>query len=448
MVLPALAQQPVWAQCGGQGWAGGTTCVSGATCCLPSTTTPLPPTTTLTTTPPTTTAPTTVTTTTTSAPPTGTATPGTCPTLPASLTLVSNSKLPNPFKFSADGSAVTTKAQWTCRQAEISQLFQRYELGTLPGKPAGITGSYSGNTLTINVSDSGKSISFTVSVSLPSSGTAPYPAIIAVGGMSIPTPAGVAVLTFNNDDMAAQTDSSSRGKGKFYTIYGASHSASAMTAWAWGVSRIIDVLEVTPSLKLDLTKLAVTGCSRNGKGALVVGAFEPRIALTIPQESGSGGGGCWRISDKMLASGINTQTASEIVGENVWFSTNFANYVKQIPVLPFDHHLLAALIAPRALLIIDNTGIDWLGPESVWGCMKTANKIWQALGVPDKMGVSQVGNHNHCAFPSSEQPDLDAFINKFLKGQNTNTNIVKTDGANSLGFVDSDWIDWTVPTLV
>ncbi len=92
-----------------------------------------------------------------------------------------------------------------------------------------------------------------------------------------------------------------------------------MTAWAWGVSRVIDVLENTPTLKLDLTKLAVTGCSRNGKGALVVGAFEPRIALTIPQESGSGGAGCWRISDAMLAAGTTTQTASEIVGENVWF---------------------------------------------------------------------------------------------------------------------------------
>ncbi|KAF5316373.1 hypothetical protein D9619_006877 [Psilocybe cf. subviscida] len=370
-----------------------------------------------------------------------------CPTLPSSITLKAISKLPDPFTFVADGSKVTTKAQWQCRQQEISQLFQRYELGTLPPKPSSVTGSYSGSTLTVNVNNGGTSISFSVSVQLPSSGTAPYPAIIAMGGLSIPTPAGVAVLTFNNNDMAQQTDSTSRGKGKFYTLYGSSATASSMMAWAWGVSRIIDVLEVTPSLKLDLTKLAVSGCSRNGKGAMVAGAFEPRIALTIPQESGSGGGGCWRISDAMLAAGVNTQTASEIVGENVWFSTNFANYVRQVPNLPFDHHLLAALIAPRALLVIDNTGIDWLGPKSVWGCMKTANKVWQALGATANMGVSQVGNHNHCAFPSNEQGDLDAFINKFLKGQNTNTAFVKTDGANGLGFVDSDWVDWSVPTL-
>ncbi len=63
------------------------------------------------------------------------------------------------------------------------------------------------------------------------------------------------------------------------------------------------------------------------------------------------------------------------------------------------------------------------------------------------MGVSQVGNHNHCAFPSNEQSDLDAFVNKFLNDQSTNTNILKTDGANNLGFVESQWVNWQVPTL-
>ncbi|KAF8179231.1 hypothetical protein BJ912DRAFT_982984 [Pholiota molesta] len=220
-----------------------------------------------------------------------------------------------------------------------------------------------------------------------------------------------------------------------------------MMAWSWAISRIIDVLEQTPEANIDLKRLGVTGCSRNGKGALVAGAFDDRIALTIPQESGSGGEGCWRISDWMLANGTDTQTASEIVQENVWFSLNFANFANDVDVLPFDHHVLAGLIAPRALFVIDNTGIDWLGPESNFGCMKTANKIWQALGVPDNMGFSGVGNHDHCAFPASQQPDLDAFFDKFFFGQNTNTSVIETDGPNDLGFVDSDWIDWEVPRL-
>ena len=79
-----------------------------------------------------------------------------------------------------------------------------------------------------------------------------------------------------------------------------------MIAWAWGVSRIIDVMETSDTTGLfNRTAISVTGCSRNGKGALVVGAFDERIALAIPQESGSGGAASWRISDWM---GTTVQT--------------------------------------------------------------------------------------------------------------------------------------------
>ncbi|KAF9044141.1 Glucuronoyl esterase catalytic domain from Hypocrea Jecorina [Panaeolus papilionaceus] len=362
------------------------------------------------------------------------------------LASISLSKEEHAHGSSKYGAPVTTKEQWACRRAEISKLFQTYELGTLPGRPQTLNGTYSGGRLTINAGENGKSISFQATITLPSSGTAPYPAIIGVGGSSIPTPAGVAVITFNNNDMAAQNNADSRGQGKFYQLYGADHSASSMIAWAWGISRVIDVLETLPQVPIDLKRLAVTGCSRNGKGALVAGAFEERIALTIPQESGSGGSGSWRISDAMFADGIVTQTASEIVEENVWFSTAFANNVNNVSVLPFDHHMLAGLVAPRGLFVIDNPDYVWLGPESVWGCMSTGTKIFQALDVADHMGISQVGGHAHCNFPSNQQADLDAFVNKFLKGQNTNTNILRNDG-NGYGFVESDWVDWSVPKL-
>jgi len=35
-----------------------------------------------------------------------------------------------------------------------------------------------------------------------------------------------------------------------------------MMAWAWGVSRMIDILEQYGSRIIDLQHLAVTGCSR------------------------------------------------------------------------------------------------------------------------------------------------------------------------------------------
>lgn len=434
---------------GGIGWGGSTTCVSGSNCvktndyysqCQPGAAPPV------TVAPPVTTPATTVVVPPSSTPvtsaPTGPS--GSCPTLPSNPTLVTNAKLPDPF-LPMSGARVTTKSAWKCRQQEISQLFQRYELGTLPPKPSSVTASYSSGTLTINCSEGGKSISFTASITYPSSGKAPYPAIIGNGGMSIPQPAGVAVINFNNNDIAAQTNTGSRGQGKFYTLYGSTHSASAMMAWSWGISRIIDALEITAGANINTARIGVTGCSRNGKGAIVAGAFDERIALTIPQESGSGGSACWRISDSMKNSGKNVQTASQIITENVWFSKSFEQYVTSVGRLPLDHHMLAALVAPRGLFIIENTSQEWLGNESCFGCMKAAHKVWEALGVPDSMGVSQVGNHNHCAFPSSQQSELTAFINKFLLDQSTNTAIMRTDGGYTLN--EAQWVDWTVPTL-
>lgn len=362
--------------------------------------------------------------------------------LPSNFNTGSNSKLPDPFT-KVDGSKVTTKADWDCRRQEIWQMFEKYELGAKPPKPSSVTASLSGSTLSVTCSEGGKSISFSATISFPSSGSAPYPAIIAVGGSSIPTPSGVAVINFDNEDMASQASSGSRGQGKFYQLYGSSHSAGALMAWAWGVSRLIDGLELAATNRIDVKKLGVTGCSRNGKGAMVVGAFDDRIALVIPQESGAGGAACWRISDSEKSAGKNIQTASQIIGENVWFPTLFNNYARNVPTLPMDHHMLAGLIAPRGLMVVENT-IDWLGPASTTGCMRTTKLIYQALGVPDNMGLVTAPGHSHCVFPSGTQSDLDKFTNRFLKGQAVNTAGVDRSTSNVQA---SQWITWTAPTL-
>src|SRR5690606_39676002 len=156
------------------------------------------------------------------------------------------------------------------------------------------------------------------------------------------------------------------GNGKFYTLYGSNHGAGAMTAWAWGVSRLIDALEKTPSANIDASRLGMTGCSRNGKGALIAGALDERILLTIPQESGSGGSASWRVSDAQKAAGQNVQTLSQIVTENVWFRSSFSQFANSANRLPFDHHQVMGMIAPRALLVIENTSMEWLGNLSAY----------------------------------------------------------------------------------
>ncbi|GAB1313719.1 hypothetical protein MFIFM68171_03929 [Madurella fahalii] len=369
-----------------------------------------------------------------------------CSAIPDSFTFAGGSsiKLPDPFLF-INGSKVLTKADWDCRQNEIGALFQRYELGPKPAVDS-VTATLASNRLSVTVTAGGKSVSFAPSIRFPS-GNGPFPAIIALGGSSIPVPTGVAVITYNNEEIAA-TDP--RGRGNSYDLYGATHPAGGLIAWAWGVSRIVDALEKlgTTTTRINPARLAVTGCSRNGKGAFVSGAFDSRIRLTTPQEAGSGGMGCWRIVGEMKKNGTGVEDAAQIITGDGWFATEFSNYVNDLAKLPFDHHMLAGLVAPRPLLVIENSGIDYLGPVSTFGCATAARLVYEALGQEDSMGFSQVAHgSSHCQLPSSQNADLNAFQNKYLmdKTDVETGNIFKTD--KTYNFDLARWVDWTAPTL-
>ncbi|KAI0102659.1 hypothetical protein GGR51DRAFT_282889 [Nemania sp. FL0031] len=353
---------------------------------------------------------------------------------------VSVAKLPDPFVF-ADGSKVATQDDWKCRQAEMKKMLYQYELGDYPPPPDKVEATLSGATLSVKVTVGSKTATISTSIRKGSS-AAPGPAIITIGGSSLPIPGTVGSINFGNDAWAGQNNQ--RGQGAFYTLFGNTHSAGALTAWAWGVDRLIDGLEQVGSAAtgIDTTRLGTTGCSRNGKGAFVVGALVERIALTLPQESGSGGAACWRISDSEESKGKNIQTAHEIVGENVWFSSRMNTYVRATNTMPSDHHMLAALVAPRGLFAIEND-IDWLGPVSTTGCMKAGRLAYKGAGVPNNMGFSLVGGHNHCQFPSSQQADLTTFINYFLLKGGTAPGAVEKSTAT----VDvAEWAPWTLPS--
>lgn len=62
------------------------------------------------------------------------------------------------------------------------------------------------------------------------------------------------------------------------------------------------------------------------------------------------------------------------------------------------------------------------------------------------MGYSPTTGHTHCAFPSSQQAELNAYVQKFLIGGGTgNTNVMRNDPG--VPFNQSMWINWTTPTL-
>ncbi|KAF2203530.1 hypothetical protein GQ43DRAFT_454401 [Delitschia confertaspora ATCC 74209] len=366
-----------------------------------------------------------------------------CSTIPSSIPYT-NSKLPDPF-LPLNGTRITSHSAWPCRKSEIKQLLQTYSFGTLPPAPSNVAATLSSNTLNITVTDDGKSTSFSVTIKLPTAGQSPYPAIIAFGSPSIPIPNTVATITYQNFDIGADNN---RGVGRFYDLYGKSHPAGSMITWAWGVSRIIDAIALIPSTKIDPKRIGVTGCSRNGKGAMVAGAFEDRIALSIPQEGGQGSAGCWRIADEIQKNGTKVETAHQIVNGDSWYSENFKKYVDSVPTLPWDNHFIHSLYAgeqSRGLLIIENTAIDYLGPTSNYHCASASRKVFEAFGKQNNIGFSQNSHSDHCGFPSAQRPELTAFIERFLLGKETKTDVWKTDGKFVVD--EKRWMDWGVPSL-
>ena len=103
---------------------------------------------------------------------------------PSYQSLAANPKLPDPFA-SPSGARITTAAEWPCRRAEIKARARTYELGPNPGPPESVQGSLNGSAIDVAIANGGLSTSFSATITYPTTGTAPYPAMIGIGAMSI-----------------------------------------------------------------------------------------------------------------------------------------------------------------------------------------------------------------------------------------------------------------------
>jgi hypothetical protein len=185
---------------------------------------------------------------------------------------------------------------------------------------------------------------------------------VVVGGFGADTATiravGAAVITYVPYAVGREGTPRSNKQGAFYSIYGSSSTTGLLVAWAWGVSRIIVVIERSGGNLLRGDATGVTGCSRFGKGAFVIGAFDQRIALTMPIESGSAGVPIFR-----GIPGEGAQSLSSAYGEQPWLGDAFGSFTGNPTTLPVDTHETVAMVAPRGLFIMDNPHIANLGPR-------------------------------------------------------------------------------------
>ncbi len=363
---------------------------------------------------------------------------------------VNNAKLPDPF-MGLDGKRISSKADWKCRREEIGAMYEKLMFGEKPRNPEKVEGKKSGNKYTVTVTDKGKSVSFDVTINSAGTKDKPKPALIGLdqgfgscGSLGSSTNGlDIAMITFNTNNVAPES-----GGGKFFQLYNGGQGT--IIAWAWGVSRLIDALEKDPDAGIDVKHLAVSGCSRLGKAALAIGAFDERIALTIPQESGSGGASLWRVGAQ-----VNKQKGKQFVqglasagSEGKWMISSFKNYDGRENTLPFDQHMLVSMVAPRPLLIIDNAGQEWLGEVPSNYCGQASLETYKALGVTENYTYSQEGGHAHCSLPNGQFDEVKDFMNKFLLGKDAKTGKIDySKNTQTINFKKSEWIDWETPTL-
>ena len=347
------------------------------------------------------------------------------PDMPEASKLPVVKDLPDPLK------GVKGFSDWSRKRSEIAALIQHYGIGEKPAvKKENIKARMSGDTLIVDVTVNGETLTLSSEIRYPKTGKAPYALMIGSSMIALPRQLfedrPIATMNFHEkqvNDYGQWGKHHERGEHNFDRLYPQLKDNGAYSEWAWGFSRLIDGLELLgPEVtQIDTKRIGVTGCSYAGKMALYCGAFDERVALTIAQEPGGGGAAAWRYSH--LQDSVENLDKTDYH----WFlESQLENFHgDSVYQLPYDQHELCALVCPRALLLLGNPDYKWLADDAMLVSAQAAKKVWERFGIADRMGWSIVGGHGHCQLPECQWPEVLAFIDKFLLGKDTNTNDIR-----------------------
>ncbi len=313
--------------------------------------------------------------------------------------------LPDPLVMQ-NGTPVRSAEMWVReRRPEIVRLYETDIYGRIPGSapkvqwqvtgtdPAARDGAAVRKTIVGKVGESADAPRINLTLYTPAAAQGPVPVILLVnfrGGSEGDPPVAADIL--------------SRGWGYATVVYqeiqpdkintfdqgviGATLGAgqkqpgpdewAAISAWAWGVSRILDYFATDKAV--DAKRVALFGHSRLGKTALWASALDDRIAAVYASCSGEMGAA--------LARRDWGETVDDMAQNfPYWFATNFQKYVGRWNEMPVDAHMLIALSAPRPVFITGGTGDQWADPKGEFLAEVAAGPVYRLLGKKD-VGVT------------------------------------------------------------
>lgn len=326
-----------------------------------------------------------------------------------------------------NGSKVTNAKQWLKRRAELMQLFTTEMYGQAPAKPRNMTfkvfdtdknalgGKATRKQVTVYFNGKPDGPQMDVLIYLPNQIKKPVPLILQLGfggNQTLTNDTAIKISTSwvgggkgveNHKATAANRAAApnkdlemilSRGYG-FATIYcgdidpdyddgfkngvhalypelqGRGDNFSTIGAWAWGLSRALDYMETDKGI--NAKKVAVFGFSRLGKAAVWAGATDQRFAMVLSNESGAGG-------VKIFRRGQGESIKHLCTAFPHWFDVNFRKYIDKDTIIPFDQHMVIAMIAPRPIAIGSAEGDKNSDPEGEFLGGVYATPVYRLLG--------------------------------------------------------------------
>jgi len=147
-----------------------------------------------------------------------------------------------------------------------------------------------------------------------------------------------------------------------------------ISAWAWGISRVIDYLETDKSV--DAKRVAIQGYSRLGKTVLWAGAQDARVAAVYSSCSGEMGAA--------LARRDYGETVDDMAQNYGYqFAGNFQKWAGHWNDMPVDAHMLIALNAPHGVFITGGETDRWSDPKGEFLATVAAGPVYRLVGKKD-----------------------------------------------------------------